>query len=435
MQPEIIIIDNLPPEDVAMLQALYSRDPRSVKVHLDKVKEAGPGKFMERFYVGYGHKSIGDCGTTTIFAEGISMLAAKAVQDWPLYNGQESSTRYLDFSTMSIMNPLGTKKGEAIQQKWMNLYNKAIERLVIHLKELHPRKADEKEDVYDKAIKARAFDISRCLLPAGMTTMVAWHTNLRQAADHLKVMRHHPLQEVRDLAESITTSLQQKYPNSFGHKRYPEEETYLAATQKELAYQKPFSTKKLEYKAYLRKDQIARYAKALKKRPAKSELPYQARSCGDIVFRFPLDFGSYRDLQRQRSMTAPMPLLTTKLGFHPWYLSQFPKDFQLILKKEIAALVKEIKSLPGDDVTKQCYIAMGFNVSIEMTASLPSAVYIAELRSGKTVHPTLRPIAQEIGKVLKKVVPDIALYIDEGVDEFSVKRGVQDIVEKKPITK
>ena len=94
-------------------------------------------------------------------------------------------------------------------------------------------------------------------------------------------------------------------------------------------------------------------------------------------------------------------------------------------------MVKEIKNLPGDEVTKQCYIAMGFNVSIEMTAPLPSAVYIAELRSGMTVHPTLRPIAQEIGKTLKKIIPGIALYIDEGPDEFSVKRGGQDIVEKK----
>lgn len=94
-------------------------------------------------------------------------------------------------------------------------------------------------------------------------------------------------------------------------------------------------------------------------------------------------------------------------------------------------MVKEIKTLPCDDTTKQCYIAMGFNVSVEMTAPLPAAVYIAELRSGKTVHPTLRPVAQEIGKVLKKLIPGIAMYTDEGPDEFSVKRGAQDIVEKK----
>jgi len=79
---DVIIIDDLPPETVAMLQALYSRSPQSVREHLLKVK-AGPEKFMARYYVGYNHKSIGDCGTTSIFIENVSMLAAKAIQDNP----------------------------------------------------------------------------------------------------------------------------------------------------------------------------------------------------------------------------------------------------------------------------------------------------------------------------------------------------------------
>jgi hypothetical protein len=33
-----------------MLQALYSRSPQSVVSHLEKVKAAGSGKFMEQFY-------------------------------------------------------------------------------------------------------------------------------------------------------------------------------------------------------------------------------------------------------------------------------------------------------------------------------------------------------------------------------------------------
>ncbi len=88
----------LTPEDMAMLQALYSRDPRSVIVHMEKVQKSGSGNFMGQFYVNYGHKSIGDCGSTTMFIEDVSMLVAKAIQDWALYSGQEASTRYLDMS-------------------------------------------------------------------------------------------------------------------------------------------------------------------------------------------------------------------------------------------------------------------------------------------------------------------------------------------------
>jgi hypothetical protein len=82
------IYDEFNPQDVAMMQALYSRSSASVEEHVEKVRATGSGKFMEKFYVGYGHASIADCGSTTVFIEGVSMLVAKAVQDWPLYSGQ-----------------------------------------------------------------------------------------------------------------------------------------------------------------------------------------------------------------------------------------------------------------------------------------------------------------------------------------------------------
>lgn len=56
--PFIYITDEQPPEANAMLQALYSRDPQSVVDHLKRVAEVGSDKFMNLYYVGYGHKSI-----------------------------------------------------------------------------------------------------------------------------------------------------------------------------------------------------------------------------------------------------------------------------------------------------------------------------------------------------------------------------------------
>src|SRR5680860_519895 len=93
---KVFIYDEFNPQDTAMMQALYSRSGESVEEHVKKVKESGSGKFMEKFYVGYGHASIADCGSTTIFLEGVSMLAAKAVEDWPLFSGQETSSRYIN---------------------------------------------------------------------------------------------------------------------------------------------------------------------------------------------------------------------------------------------------------------------------------------------------------------------------------------------------
>jgi thymidylate synthase ThyX len=430
MARQIIIVDDVAPEPNAMLQALYSRSPRSVTEHLIQVREKGAEKFMASYYVGYGHKSIGDCGTTSIFVENVSMLVAKAIQDWPLYNGQEASTRYLDMSKQEVLDPVGTKESKAIQDYWMRFYAHALEALEPELKKRFPIKEGDKEVVYEKAIKARAFDIARGFLPAGATTYASWHTNLRQAHDHLKEMRHHPLPEVRDVAQEIIASLQKKYSSSFLHKEYPVEEEYVEKSMKEFAYFDDPKIKKFSYKVRLDLPGLKKHKKLLTERPPKAELHQRFRQYGDIVFSFLLDFGSYRDLQRQRSAVQEMPLLSTRHGFHPWYLEQLPA----LLKKEALAILKKqearIKKLKAPDEVKQYYTAMGYRVAVQMSCALPSAVYIAELRSADTVHPTLRIEAQRMGDAIKAAVPGINMHHDTSPGTWNIKRGAQDIVRK-----
>ncbi|MEN9582189.1 MAG: hypothetical protein RL641_143 [Candidatus Parcubacteria bacterium] len=436
---EIFVVDHLGPQEVAMAQALYSRDPRSVIEHLKVIEEKGPEAFMGKYYVEYGHKSIGDCGSTTIFIENVSMLVAKAVQDWSLYSGQEASTRYLDMSKQSVLNPIGTPAGQAIQNRWMAFYEKALAVLIAELEEQYPRKEGEKEIVYSKAIKAKAFDIARGFLPAGITTFVSWHTNLRQAADHLKEMRHHPLKEVRDIAVQTLSKLIEKYPSSFSHEILPDDEQYLGSAVGRVSYldlshnlyNSEISELEFSAKSNLNSDWLNHYSNVLTSRPKKSELPKQLRICGGFSFEFLLDFGSFRDLQRQRSVIQPMPLLTTHYGFEPWYLEQLPDS----LREEAVELIKEqadeLDMLTMSKTEKQYYIAMGFRVHCVIEAPLPAAVYIAELRAGQTVHPTLRVIAQQMGAYIKESVRGIALYYDESPDEWSTKRGKQDIIKKE----
>jgi hypothetical protein len=42
----IYIYDEFSPEDTAMMQALYSRSPKSVVEHVEKVKSSGSGNFI-----------------------------------------------------------------------------------------------------------------------------------------------------------------------------------------------------------------------------------------------------------------------------------------------------------------------------------------------------------------------------------------------------
>ncbi len=435
---EVFIVDGLHPEATAMAQALYSRSPQSVVNHLQKISEVGYEKFMDTFYVGYGHKSIGDCGSTTLFIENVSMLAAKALQDWQLYRGQEASTRYLDMASQKVLNPIKDidpsqeELGKSIQQEWMNLYVKALETLIPHFKEKYPKKEEEKDTVYEKAIKAKAFDIARGLLPAGATTYASWHTDFRQAHDHLKYMEHHALPEVREIAETIRTALKSKYPSSFSHKLYPEQEAFYDLSSKLDFYDRKENALMAGFSAVHNLDLagLSVHTDLLEQRPQKTELPAKLAKYGSIRFQFPLDFGSFRDIQRHRNGISEMPLLTTNHGFLPWYLEQLPAGLREEVETAIKNQAEKISSLNCDEYVRQYYIAMGFAIACEVTYSLPQTVYVSELRASQTVHPTLRVVAQQMSAYLKSIIPQIQLHADMSEDEWDIKRGAQDIVKK-----
>ena len=284
---------------------------------------------MEKFYVGYGHKSIGDCGSVTVFVEGVSMLAAKAIQDWRLYSGQEASTRYVDFSQQKFLDPSNSEAGNEILENWRKFYLQSQPPVQEHLKKQFPKQEGEDQKIYDKAIIARAFDITRAFLPAGATTNVAWRMNFRQFADELMLLRHHPLEEVRDIAEKTEEVLRETYPNSFSHERFEHTEAYNKKWMQGGYYYQNNSAKNFSL-LYDNVDRsmLASYGEILRTRPMKTELPTAIGECGVVAYEFLLDFGSFRDLQRHRAIVQRMPLLTRIHGFNQWYLEALPEDLR-----------------------------------------------------------------------------------------------------------
>lgn len=428
---KIFVYDEFSPQDTAMMQALYSRSPLSVEEHVKKVKESGSGSFMEKFYVGYGHMSIADCGSTTLFIEGLSMLADKAVQDWPLYSGQETSTRYIDMSKQPIIDPIGSENSKKILDRWMQFYISNQEKVGEHLKKKYPRKPDENEEMYEKAIKARTFDSLRGFLPAGITTQLSWHTNLRQAWDKLSMMRHHPLPEIKRLAEEMLGKLKEKYAHSFSHPTFDDQEKYRAYIAKKYNYYNPAESVDFSMKTNIVPEELEQYEDLLFWRTDKTGLPNFLAELGTVTFEFRLDFGSFRDVQRHRNGVCRMPLLTTERGFHQWYLEQLPDDTRIEAEKLIAEQVAEIKKLDASPEILQYYIAMGFLVDCKVTYGLPATLYVTELRSGKPVHPTLRKVAHKMDKALKEKFTFLRTLSDLEIDDWDVRRGMQDITEKK----
>ncbi|HOW60805.1 MAG TPA: FAD-dependent thymidylate synthase [Candidatus Moranbacteria bacterium] len=417
----------------AMLQALHSRSTGGIKNHLSVLEEKGAENFMERFYVGYGHKSIGDCGSATVFVEGISMLAAKAIQDWRLYSGQEASTRYVDFSDQKFLNPAGTKEGEEILENWRKFYLDSQDPVREHLKKQFPKNNDEDQKIYDKAIMARAFDITRSFLPAGATTNVAWRMNFRQFADELMLLRHHPLKEIRDIAEKTEEALRDMYTSSFGQERFANTEDYNKKWMQGKYYYKNDSLRDftLLYDNVDRK-MLSEYKNVLESRPIKTELPMAIAECGMVGYEFLLDFGSFRDLQRHRAIVQRMPLLNLSHGFNEWYLKSLPDNLREKTEEFIKSQEEKIKKLGVSEEGMQYYVAMGYKVPCRLAGDLKALVYLVELRSTRFVHPTLVEQILKMIKSLKELFAKdgLVLHLDEEPNRFDIRRGQQDIVEK-----
>lgn len=431
---KVIVLDTgavIGPEAEAMLQALHSRSIGGLEGHLKILSDKGPDNFMKNFYVGYGHKSIGDCGTASLFIEGVSMLAAKAIQDWPLYSGQESSTRYIDFQIQPFKNPAGTPEGEEILEAYRKFYMEALEATKEYLKKQFPMAEGEKELIYNKAIAARAFDILRGFLPAGSTTNLAWHTNLRQAADKIALIRHHPLLEVRNTAEAIEQALLLAFPNSFGHKHYEETENYNKSWMTEDYYYHNKNSPEFEVSNNGINPNLLQ-KEILEARPPKTELPKYIAEAGNVQFEFLLDFGSFRDLQRHRSVIQRMPLLTSEISFERWYIEELPEELRAKAENFLKEQAEKIKKLNVSKEERQYYTAMGYKISNRLTGSLPSLVYLVELRATRFVHPTLRKKAKLMADTLSELFEKYGLkiHLDAEIDRFDVKRGEHDIVLK-----
>jgi thymidylate synthase ThyX len=477
---KLMVVDDLSPEDVAMLQALYSRSAESAEVHLDKIyvqrrdgvklilidslyeeeirdkedvgalidaahgRSSKSEKFMASYYVGYGHKSIADCGSTTMFIENVSLLAAKAIQDWPLYSGQETSTRYIDMSKQEIVDPVGTSASRAILDAWMAFYTESQDSVAATVRQKYPIREGEKPDVYEKAVKARTFDILRGFLPAGIKTQLSWHTNIRQAGDHLIGLTKHPSAEIRDLSLQLRDLLGACYPSSglglnlasvSGVSNRDAEaaaarEKWEAEVASELTY---FSTVEPQLKVSMYTDpelnlvgvgQAAR--RLLHTRPRGCVVPHEFARLGMITFRFDMDFGSFRDLQRHRNGVCRMPLLGVNHGFEDWYLRELG-DLESKGRELVERLKHDAYSLTNDPIARQYYLGLGFKVPCQISYGLPATIYMLELRSGKHIHPTYRSKVHEMIRLFVRQFPDLALHVDTDPDDWTVRRGLQTI--------
>lgn len=447
-QSELSILDQylVNPEDRAMIQALYSRSSDKA---IDQIKALREGmkdsdRFMDKFYVGYAHKSIGDCAETTLFIENVSMLAAKAIQDNALYRGQECSSRYIDFRHQRFHTPNSDlAKGEEVQKNWRELYLKVLDIMTEHFEKTF---AAEKEGLgWKNACKAKALDVARGFLPAGTTTNLSWTTDFRQAADKIEELLFHPLEEVRDIADKAVYILSKLYPGSF-------KKLFKAYNSGSGLFVDPVYAKTYHYPANMElgdcqcgNDNTVNVAALtdiehlFEGRQRGERLPKWLRRYGTVTFQEKIDFGSFRDLQRHRAAVIPNVMLTPDNLIHPWYLNQIKDCGDEVYHHVLANLSNQHNIIdnflcpkPLDEFDIMYYLPMGTQVDMEITMDVGQMIYMLELRSYVGVHPTVRAFMKEVHEFYMGLGLSIPVHVDERPSgPLYLKRGTQTITKKE----
>src|SRR6201987_3789767 len=206
---EVFAVFGVEPEIQAYAMAKYSRSALSMKESLREISSQKAEKFLNTFYFQYGHRSIADLAHIALAIERLSILAAIELADEQRWDGQERSTRYQDFRKSGYYTPDFGSDDEA-----RKLYRETIDFLFAeydavsailpdYLVTIPPKPADMKQEAYERTLKARAFDITRYLLPLATNTSLGEIVNARTLETLVAHLLSHTHKEVRALGESL----------------------------------------------------------------------------------------------------------------------------------------------------------------------------------------------------------------------------------------
>jgi len=206
---EVYAVYGAEPEIQAYAMAKYSRSALSMKQSLREISQQKAEKFLNTFYFQYGHRSIADLAHIALAIERLSILAAIAVADEQRWDGQERSTRYQDFNKSGYFTPdfgddqLAQALYKQTIQELFAQYESLSDRMALYLASITPKPEDMKQEAYERTLKARAFDISRYLLPLSTNTSLGEIVNARTLENQVSHLLAHPHREVRRLGELL----------------------------------------------------------------------------------------------------------------------------------------------------------------------------------------------------------------------------------------
>src|SRR6476620_2777508 len=243
----VFALVNLPEVVKGALFARYSRSAKSLRrLFLDEFLDRAEGpvrvaaigttradQLYERVFSEYGDDSVAQLGGVHLACEGASNILTKVLERGRLMAYLEQSTRYVPYTDRpdgrwKYHVPEEIRDGQ-LRESYVRTMDEAFEtyaRLIPvmqdHFARRHPKSPADSDAVHRAAIRAKALDTLRGMLPAATQSNVGIYGTGQAFEALLLRMRAHPLEEVRACADAMLAELRKVIPAFLARVDVPE---------------------------------------------------------------------------------------------------------------------------------------------------------------------------------------------------------------------
>jgi thymidylate synthase ThyX len=500
----VFALVNLPEVVKGALFARYSRSSKSLRrLFLDEfvgeLDIAGDASvdatvgleraedLYQRVFVEYGDDSVAQLGGVHLACEQASNVLTKVLEWGRLMAYLEQSTRYIPYNSRPrsghyryyrdpglLASPLGARYvGD--MDRMFDTYGELLEATQTWLAHRHARRAGDSDFVHRQAVRAKALDALRGLLPAGSLSNVGIYGTGQSYELLLVRMRSHPLPEARRYADLMLEELRKVIPSFLQRVDRPDRggewSDYLARTRQDTArlveslfadlvdppdepvagpYGRPSVTLvdfdpegedkviaaicspltgagEAEVAARVARlgseDKRALLRAYVGERANRRHRPGRAFERTGYRFDVVTDYGAFRDLQRHRMLTIEWQPLGTRLGYDmPEVVAESGLSDRYVASLERSRELAEVLA-PSFPVESAYAVALAYRIRYSMQMNAREAMHLLELRSGVQGHPSYRWVAQEMHRQIAEraghgLLAEAMSHVDFGADEL-----------------
>ncbi|HUW01033.1 MAG TPA: FAD-dependent thymidylate synthase [Acidimicrobiales bacterium] len=469
-QPVFALV-NLPEVVKGALFARYSRSPKSLRrlfldeflgdldISGDKSVDATIGlrraeELYDRVFFEYGDDSVAQLGGVHLACEQASNLLTKVLEWGRLMSYLEQSTRYIAYDARLggryryfrdpdvLASDLGARY-VADMDRLFDSYASLVPIMGEFFKEQFPKDPADSDFVYRQALKAKAFDAVRGILPAASLSNVGIYGTGQGYEALLLRMRAHPLPEARRYADLMLHELRKVIPSFL--KRVDLDDrgvawsSYLSANRaamEEVADRllgdlEPDDTSPVTLVDFdpdaevklvasilyahvnLPERQLEDRARAMTidertevietyvgDRTNRRHKPGRALERPNYRFDILADYGAFRDLQRHRMLSIEWQTLSPSHGYtrpESVDLAGLSDEFDEAMHRS-----SELHDVLAERFPHQAgyAVSLAYKVRFYLDLNAREAMHLIELRTTPQGHPAYRTVGQEMHRLI-----------------------------------